>query len=109
MATATVAELYIQQGFLKRALKIYRDLVEANPNDEELRTRLIELKHSIDTDESIARDHALDSNYRVAATDEGNVANIGTPVVAPQMVKSDDTPTVLETLDGWLANIKRRR
>ncbi len=109
MATVTVAELYIRQGFLKRALKIYRDLVEASPDDEELKQRLISLKHSIDTDESIARDHALDSNYRVAATDEGNVASIhNLAVESLENEINSDGSNILSTLEGWLANIRRR-
>ena len=45
--TVTIAEIYIRQGFLRRAHKIYRDLLATDPGDEEIRQRLIALKDQI--------------------------------------------------------------
>jgi len=40
MSTRELAELYVKQGFLDRALKIYRELEESNPDDMELKKRI---------------------------------------------------------------------
>ena len=39
-ATATVADLYVQQGYLDKALAIYQELLEAQPDDASIRDRL---------------------------------------------------------------------
>ncbi len=44
LATRTMAELFVRQGFADRAVKIYARLAAADPTDEELARRLEELK-----------------------------------------------------------------
>ncbi len=41
--TETMAELYVAQGFRDRAADVYRQLADANPNDERVRARAAEL------------------------------------------------------------------
>jgi tetratricopeptide (TPR) repeat protein len=42
--TETMAELYLQQGYVQEALDIYRQLAAKNPNDENLRERVRQLE-----------------------------------------------------------------
>ena len=42
--TATLAELYERQGFVERAIEIYRQVLMAQPDNEEARTRLTALE-----------------------------------------------------------------
>lgn len=44
MVTATMAELYAQQGFYDRAVGVYRQLMEQVPEDDRLRDRLAEME-----------------------------------------------------------------
>jgi tetratricopeptide (TPR) repeat protein len=44
LATRTMAELYIRQGFADRGVEVYRQLVRRDPEDPELRRRLEELE-----------------------------------------------------------------
>lgn len=44
MVTATMAELYAQQGFYDRAVDVYRQLLDQVPEDERLRDRLAEME-----------------------------------------------------------------
>jgi len=44
MATATLAEIYFQQGFLEKAIEIYQKVVRNNPQDARSRDRLAELR-----------------------------------------------------------------
>src|ERR1700676_3686543 len=55
IATVTMAELYVSQGFTKRAFTIYRELLDADPHNIELKKRLYELKTAIDEDTARAR------------------------------------------------------
>jgi hypothetical protein len=68
--TVTLAELYVSQGFLKRALTIYRELLLVDPDNTELKSRLVELKHEIDLDEVSARKHSLEHGVSVASDEE---------------------------------------
>ncbi len=51
IATATLAEIYIRQGLPQKALKVYRDLLKAEPHNDPLRQKLILLKQQIDGQE----------------------------------------------------------
>jgi tetratricopeptide (TPR) repeat protein len=43
--TETLAELYLQQGFRDEALAIYRQLLDRNPTNEALKSRMVALEH----------------------------------------------------------------
>jgi tetratricopeptide (TPR) repeat protein len=42
--TETMAELFLKQGFREQALDVYRQLLAANPHDERLQHRVLELR-----------------------------------------------------------------
>jgi tetratricopeptide (TPR) repeat protein len=44
MATATLAEIYFQQGYLDKAIEIYQKVLRHDPGDEKSRARLSELR-----------------------------------------------------------------
>jgi hypothetical protein len=44
IATTTLAEIYVQQGLLDRALAIYRRVAERTPGDERIAGRVAELE-----------------------------------------------------------------
>ncbi len=44
MATATVAEIYVQQGHLDKAVEVYREILETAPETEGVADRLAELE-----------------------------------------------------------------
>ncbi len=44
LVTRTMAELYVRQGFIQRALGVYRQLAERDPGDQGIRERLEELE-----------------------------------------------------------------
>ncbi|QWV92014.1 tetratricopeptide repeat protein [Geomonas oryzisoli] len=43
LTTATLAELYVSQGFLEKAMGIYRELIAAHPDNQQYRLRCEEL------------------------------------------------------------------
>lgn len=94
LATATIAELYIEQGFMKKALKIYRDLLDANLGNEELRQRIVDLKHRIDEDEARARENAFTADM---------------PFGEELAEAVNDKIDAVAVLEGWLDTIGRIR
>ncbi len=46
--TMTFAEICADQGYYNKALKIYSDLLEKNPGNEEIQSRIAELKRRLD-------------------------------------------------------------
>ncbi len=47
ITTATLAEIYVKQGYLNKALHVYRELLEAEPDNQRLNQRLKELEQQI--------------------------------------------------------------
>lgn len=106
ISTATIAEIYVRQGFTARALKVYRDLLQADPHNEEIRRKLVELKAQIE------REDGKESTK--AAGFEGESAVL--PASEAQPVAVTATPSapvgavgVIEQLEKWLVTIEQRR
>jgi len=70
LATRTMAELYIRQGFTGRGLEVYRQLVGRDPENPELRRRLEEL-------ESVARGDTLGEDLTVVGGPSPDVSATG--------------------------------
>jgi len=106
LATATIAELYVEQGFMKKALKIYRDLLDANPGNDELRQRIVDLKRRIDEDEAQARENAFTADMPFGEELAGAVndrADAGGEALAGAGTQGD----AVAVLEGWLDTIGR--
>lgn len=106
LSTSTIAELYVSQGFLKKALTIYRELSKADPGNEELRNRLVELKHRIDEDEALARENALTAAMPFGEASAQASVESREEEALPGKAAERDAVAVLE---GWLDNIGRIR
>lgn len=48
IATTTLAEIYVQQGLIDRALAIYRRLALRSPGDDRVAARVLELEQEIE-------------------------------------------------------------
>jgi len=46
--TITMAEIYVSQGLLKQALEIFNVLLKRNPDNEEIKNRMEELRHRLE-------------------------------------------------------------
>jgi hypothetical protein len=47
MVTKTLAEIYLQQGYLQEAYEIFRTLAEKDPSDLEIQRRMQELREKL--------------------------------------------------------------
>lgn len=104
LTTATLAELYVSQGFTAKAIDIYRELVHAEPDNDRYRSRLAELQELV-TDISApaatgCRPFDIEETSLLQPTEE--ISATATAVHA-------DRDQVVTVLEGWLENIKRRR
>lgn len=108
ISTITLAELYVSQGFLKRALTIYRELLDGDPGNADLKKRLYELKMAIDEDAAHARRNLLAGEEEVRESGVATgAAGLSLPGEVPEAAATEER--VIETLGKWLDNLKRRR
>ncbi len=100
LSTATLAELYVQQGFTDKALNIYRSVYAVDPTNSDVQTRIAELEAR----EAAAAAFPVMSDS--ADTISGTVSQESS--VFPQGIHVQGaTDDVVSTLEGWLENIRR--
>lgn len=101
ISTPTIAEIYIKQGFPKRALKVYRDLLEADPHNEVIRQKLIALKKRLAAEQSAPRE-----NPTADSADSGQKQR---EAVADPAKTTTESGEYSEKLEGWLTSIQKGR
>jgi tetratricopeptide (TPR) repeat protein len=108
LATATLAELYVSQGFLDRAIDVYRELLETGPDNERFRDRLEELESniSVQVSQSETPDADILLDHSPFAVEEGNGCSIE---VRDFSFRSGGEDGIISLLEYWLDNIKRGR
>ncbi len=95
IATATIAEIYVRQGLLDKALRIYRDLLRVNPGDRVL----VERFHQLGGAEVAPAPPA--APVQAAPEAEGSGSGQGQTVTGDQ--------AVVLLLHRWLDAIRDRR
>jgi len=110
LSTQTLAELYEQQGFVDKALNIYRSILEDDPDNEQLQAKIsqLELEESapeIPAAEYDTADAPEESEPFISAPFE-NITAPAQPSDFPALTQSR-ADNVLETLDSLLENIRR--
>ena len=80
--TPTLAEIFFNQGALEEAIKVYQQVVEANPDDEKSKMRLNELKQ-----------------MKVAGVQE----------TAAETATKDKTVELIRILENWLGAIESQK
>jgi len=94
--TATIAELYINQGLIDKGIEVYRELLRDNPGNAAYRGRLEELLAPSRVAEAPAGVAASVSPHFTAETE-----------AVPEPIAS--TKDAVGVLEGWLSNIGRMR
>ena len=94
-STSTMAEIYVSQGFIQRAIDIYEEMLRDNPTNDALVQRIGEL---------------MDMLAPPAAAEEVP-ADVAFAAFAPEpvAVAPQGTGDVVSTLEQWLVNIKSSR
>ena len=99
ITTATIADIYIEQGLYDKALEVYHELLTENPQDTAVQQKISELK-------SLMAGAAPQAGTPPAADAVGNPAADEGVSPAPEGVGSE---SVIMKLNDWLAAIQSRR
>ncbi len=108
LVSATMAELYVKQGFNDLAIGIYRQLVAANPTDVDLLTRLDELltaERTAHHGPTVLMPHGLSSDMQQPA-EAYTESTGGADMLNEPATRRQGTIAILE---GWLESIRRVR
>jgi tetratricopeptide (TPR) repeat protein len=89
-SSPTLAELYLQQGLLERAVEVYRQLVDEEPGNERARRRLAEVEALVG-----------DADWPAPAAHAGGVAD-------EREARRRALERTIELLEGLLAALRRR-
>jgi tetratricopeptide (TPR) repeat protein len=106
LTTATLAELYVSQGFIPSALKIYHELLASDPDNQEYLVRCDELKAL--QEENIASFGTGDEVDDVISEPTTNAESVSAMPVDELLPESDENFVTAE-LELWLNNIRRMR
>lgn len=111
--TATLADLYMSQGHLDQAFDIYRELVSADPYNEEYGARLAELTRLIDssptTDDQLPVPEEWQQAADTAASEYEPFSLLTPETVSEEDVELSDSNREIAGLERWLENIRRVR
>lgn len=102
LTTATLAEIYLSQGFHDQALRIFRELAEATPDNDELRRRIAEIER-LKTD-TITTPASPDSTTGEAPLE--TFRGEPSPSATFTVTAADRS---VANLEKWLLSIERRR
>jgi len=104
LSTGTLAELYVTQGFIHKALEIYRAMLVDNPADQAVAERVAELEKL----EAGSSEPDFGINYTVEEEEVDEADSCKTAEAFLQKSVSDGVvDNALSTLDRWLDSIRR--
>lgn len=92
--TETLARLYRQQGFIARALDIYRHLAHAHPENHQLRVQIAALERQLDA--SVLDDGQAEATSEELAADT-------------RLEDRERTKWVTAYLERWLSHVQHQR
>ena len=106
LTTATLAEIYLAQGFHDQALYIYRELADVSPGNDEIRRRIVEIE-KLKT-ETIAVPALPDSTAGVAGKAPQELLS-AEPSPYRSFSQESGADRAVAALEEWLESIERRR
>ena len=100
--TATLAEIYVKQGLVDKAIKTYQDILQQNPENDAARERIMELKEGVAA-ELGASEGASEQTDEVVAE--------AAPQSVPDAQQTDEPKkqSPLEVMQSWLNAIRQGR
>ena len=117
LSTATVAELYVTQGYLQRALEIYRSILKDDPDNGQVRARIAVLELQALVAVTAAENGAAVSGENGAGESEPEEDETeaelkwneiqGDAAVSIKASSSESSDSVLSELEICLDNIRR--
>lgn len=106
LTTQTLAELYVQQGLIDKATKVYQKILLNEPDNKQIIQRLKELNPA---DALLAAAAAQEQKLRAAAAKPKTMDLSGSNSSRLQDRLSEERRRKISTLESWLAAIRRER
>ena len=109
--TATLAEIYAQQGLLDKAVRVYEDILQQNPENAKARERLLQLQESLGGKPVLLTAATADEPATLVVTQQAAAEEDlleTTPTSPPLQGAIEDQPP-LAVLQRWLTAIKQGR
>jgi len=108
ISTSTLAELYVSQGFMTHALTIYREMLDADPDNADLKKRVDELALAV-AKEVGGVGTGLPEDEEAVTESAVMAGAAGYHPAGMEMTAAVTEDRVIETLEKWLDTIRRRR
>lgn len=102
--TATLAEIYVKQGLLDKAIRIYTEILRQNPGNSAARDRMLQLR-----DQAAGKSADEVTPTRVPAALADTVQPAAAADLAPVKAVAARDQSPLAVLQRWLAAIKQGR
>lgn len=104
LSTVTLAELYVQQGFIEKALGIFRAILVDDPANSDVKSRIAKLENKEST--CIQSPQVLVSGENPAA---GLVFQEKTSAISVLPLAQGEADNAISVLEAWLDNIRRMK
>ena len=115
IATATLAEIYVKQGLLDKALEVYQGILAQSPENESARKRIMQLQGMLGADVKPAAEDVqvpeepLQELSAVVAVVEEPVVSTSTSMEESPVTHEPKDASPLAVLQRWLSVIKNGR
>lgn len=111
ITTSTIADLYIKQGYIDKAIDIYQALYDANPYNEEIKGKLDELKRQVEVKEQVKVEvkEEVKEEKQVEVKEEVEEFGVGWPVPTSEAEEESSVDENIKRLESWLRTIQSER
>jgi tetratricopeptide (TPR) repeat protein len=116
IATATLAEIYVKQGLLDKALEVYQGILAQGPENESVRKRIMQLQemlgkvvNPVTEDEQLPEEPLQDPEPVAAAVEEPVESTLASMDEIPVTQSEPKDASPLAVLQRWLSVIKNGR
>ena len=102
LSTVTLAELYVQQGFIEKAVEIYRAILSDDPANSDLKSRIAQLEN---------KESACIQSSQVSGSGDNPAAGLvfqeKTTTISVLPLAQGEAYNAVSVLEAWLDNIRR--
>jgi hypothetical protein len=110
MYTETLARLYMRQGHVDKALRIYRHLAARQPSDLDLQDQIHALEHQLTTAAEMEIDTAVQALPIPVDWPSEQEVNPSVPLAVVHVSRDvEQTRQVIARLERWLQVLRHRR